>query len=99
MLETDKEKKLDSLEVVPVLGAEDKLSELSKLLQEQLSASEAILQEVANIKGHIRWQRIWSTLRFFLIVVPIALGFIYGLLYFPPEVKEAIDYYQSLFRF
>lgn len=99
MLETDKEKKLDSLEVGPVLGAEDKLSELSKLLQEQLSASEAILQEVANIKGHIRWQKIWSTLRFFLIVVPIALGFIYGLLYFPPEVKEAIDYYQSLFRF
>lgn len=99
MLETDKEKKLDSLEVGPVLGAEDKLSELSKLLQEQLSASEAILQEVANIKGHIRWQKIWSTLRFFLIVVPIALGFIYGLLYFPPEVKEAIDYYQSLFQF
>jgi len=99
MLETDKEKKPDSPQVLPTQMTEDKLAELSKLLQEQLSASEAILQEVANIKGHIRWQKIWSTLRFFLIIVPIALGFIYGLLYFPPEVKEAIDYYQSLFRF
>lgn len=73
-------------------------ADIAKLLEEQLATSEEILREVALIKGHIRWQKIWSTLRFFLIVVPIVLGLLYGLLYLPPEVKEILDYYRSLFR-
>lgn len=73
--------------------------ELAALVTEQLAASRAILQEVSDIKGYLRWQKIWNTLRFFLIVLPIILGFVYGLLYLPPEVKETIDYYRSLFKF
>jgi len=74
------------------------VTNIAKLLEEQLATSEEILREVALIKGHIRWQKIWGTLRFFLIVVPIILGLLYGLLYLPPEVKEILDYYRSLFR-
>lgn len=77
---------------------EPSLRDLVQALQDQARASEAIIQELAVIKGHIRWQKIWSTLRFFLIVVPIVLGLLYGLLYLPPEVKELLDYYRSLFR-
>jgi len=92
--------KVKAAPVSPAAGKTEvgELEEMSRLLQEQLATSEAILQEVATIKGHIRWQKIWATLRFFLIVVPVVLGLLYGLLYLPPEVKEVIDYYRSLYR-
>lgn len=78
--------------------SEPSLEKLAQILEKQMKVSETIVQELEVIKKHIRWQKIWSTLRFFLIVVPILLGLLYGLLYFPPEIKEALDYYRSLFR-
>ncbi len=79
--------------------AEKSLADLKSMLEGQAQASEVIIQEIAIIKKDMKWQKIWSTLRFFLIIVPIALGLLYGLLYLPPEIKEGLDYYRSLFRF
>lgn len=82
---------------IPAALASDP-DDLALMVKEQLAASRAILQEVADIKSYLRWQKIWNTLRFFLIVLPIVLGFLYGLLYVPPEVEETIDYYRTLFK-
>lgn len=79
-------------------SSEPSLGDLARILEEQVKVSEVVVQELEVIKKHIRWQKIWSTLRFFLIIVPILLGLLYGLLYLPPEIKELLDYYSSLFR-
>lgn len=79
-------------------SSESSLEDLARILEEQVKISEVIVQELEVIKKHIRWQKIWSTLRFFLIIVPILLGLLYGLLYLPPEIKELLDYYSALLR-
>ncbi len=66
--------------------------ELIKLLQANLERSNEILEISKDIKSFIRWQNVWSILRFVLIVVPIVLGFIY----LPPLIKDAIQSYKSL---
>jgi len=65
---------------------------LEALLQENMKSSTVMLQAIKDIKKYIRWQQIWSTLRFFLIVVPIILGFIY----LPPLLKDALQQYKDL---
>ena len=77
---------------------EPSLQDLFRLIEEQAKNSEIVIQEIETIKGYIRWQKIWSTMRFFLIILPIVLGLLYGLFYLPPEVKELIDDYLSLLR-
>lgn len=59
-----------------------------KLLQENLARDQEILKAIKDIKRHIRWQQIWSTLRFLIIIIPIILGFIY----LPPLIKDALKY-------
>ncbi len=68
-------------------------AEIAKLLQTNLERSEEILKISKEIKSYIRWQNIWSILRFVIIVVPIILGFIY----LPPLLKDAFQSYRSLF--
>lgn len=65
---------------------------LEALLLENQKSSVEVLAAVNDIKKYIRWQQIWSTLRFFLIAVPLVLGFIY----LPPLIKDALQYYKSL---
>ncbi|MFA6194671.1 MAG: hypothetical protein WC719_02920 [Patescibacteria group bacterium] len=67
------------------------LEKLEGLLQDNLKSSAEVLQAVNSIKKYIRWQQVWSTLRFFLIAVPIALGFIY----LPPLIKDALQSYKT----
>ncbi|MCX6794766.1 MAG: hypothetical protein NTY31_02145 [Candidatus Falkowbacteria bacterium] len=66
---------------------------LEELLQDNLKNSAATLQAIKDIKRYIRWQQVWSTCRFFLIVVPLVLGFIY----LPPLIKDALQSYKNLF--
>ncbi|MDP2944339.1 MAG: hypothetical protein Q8N57_02045 [bacterium] len=68
-------------------------AKLEELLQENLKNGAATLQAIKDIKRYIRWQQVWSTCRFFLIVVPLVLGFIY----LPPLIKDALQSYKSLF--
>ncbi len=65
---------------------------LEALLKESLASNAEVLGAVKDIKKYMRWQQIWSTLRFFLIVVPIILGFIY----LPPLIKDAFQSYKDL---
>ena len=64
---------------------------LEALLKENLKSNADVLAAVKDVKKYMRWQQIWSTLRFFLIAVPIALGFIY----LPPLIKDALQYYKT----
>ncbi len=67
------------------------LEKLEGLLQDNLKSSAEVLKAVNSIKKYIRWQQVWSTLRFFLIAIPIALGFIY----LPPLIKDALQSYKT----
>lgn len=67
------------------------LEKLEGLLQDNLKSSAEVLKAVNSIKKYIRWQQVWSTLRFFLIAIPIALGFIY----LPPLIKDALESYKT----
>lgn len=78
--------------VLPEAASRADIEKLEKLLHDNLASNAAVLKSVNDIKKYIRWQQIWSTFRFFLIAVPIVLGFIY----LPPLIKDAIQYYKSL---
>ncbi len=69
-----------------------KSAELIELLRANLEQSKEILKISQEIKSYIKWQNIWSILRFVIIVVPIILGFIY----LPPLIKEVFQSYRSL---
>lgn len=69
-------------------------NDLRKLLELNLQKNEEILKISREIKKYIKWQQIWSTLRFLLIVVPIVLGFIY----LPPIVRDLFDNYRGLLK-
>lgn len=75
---------------------EDKNSndDLKKLLELNLEKNEEILSISKDIKRYIKWQQIWSTLRFLLIFVPIVLGFIY----LPPLLKDVFAQYRDLLK-
>jgi hypothetical protein len=59
------------------------MSDLTRLLQENLAKNEEILLLTKQIKTYIRRQIIWSIFRLFLILAPIILGIIY----LPPYLK------------
>lgn len=64
---------------------------LIRLVEENIRTNKEILLGLAEIKRYIRWQRIWATLRFLIILVPIILGIIY----LPPFVRDFIDNYRQ----
>ena len=80
---------LDNKSQAPIASQE---RELIRLLQANLTRSEEIMSSIKSIKGYIRWQQLWSVLRFLIIVIPIPLGFIY----LPPLIKDALESYKSL---
>lgn len=73
-------------------------SEARTVLADFTAKSDLILSEILEIKKQIRWQKIWGAVRFLLIAIPIIFGLIYSLFYLPPEVRENLEYYRSLFR-
>ena len=68
--------------------------ELKELLELNIKKSEEILAMSREIKNYIKWDQIWSMVRFLLIVVPVVLGVIY----LPPILREAFDSYKSLLK-
>jgi hypothetical protein len=71
----------------------NELQKLSRLTKDNLARSEEILAIAKDIKKYIRLTQIWTTFRLFLILVPIVLG----LIYLPPLVKDAINFYKTIF--
>lgn len=67
--------------------------EIKELLEKNLALSEKTVEDLARVRNFIKWQNIWSTVRLLIIVIPIALGFIY----LPPLIKDVLnDYIQLL---
>ncbi len=63
--------------------------EIKELLEKNLALSEKTVEDLARVRNFIKWQNIWSTVRLLIIVIPIALGFIY----LPPLIKELLSDY------
>ncbi len=76
---------------------EDKNSnndDFKKLLELNLEKNQEILLISKEIKRYMKWQQIWSTLRFLLIFIPIILGFIY----LPPLLQDLFAQYRDLLK-
>ncbi len=66
--------------------------EIKKLVEKNLEVSEEILKIAKYVKSHIFWTRVYGTIKFLLIVVPLILGIIY----LPPLLKDIFGQYQSV---
>ncbi len=66
--------------------------ELNDLVRENIKVSQEILSLTKYIKKYIIWQKIFSWIKLFLIVVPIVLAFIY----LPPVLKDFSESVQGL---
>jgi len=70
------------------------LIEQNELLRHNLEVSQEILEKTDIIKNYVKWQKVWSTVRLLLILVPILIGF----LYLPPLIKNYLDQFSSLYK-
>lgn len=70
------------------------ISEIQRLVQENLQRTQELIIAVKDIKANIKLQQLWGLLRLLIIIVPVVLGFIY----LPSLIRELIDSYQSLFK-
>jgi len=78
-----------NLETKPETKVNDDLREL---LTRQIELNEKILEKVKYIKKYIVWQKIFSWIKFFLILIPLLVG----LFYLPPLLKQLTQTYQSV---
>lgn len=79
--------------VKPAAVPEIESINFTRLLQENLKRDEEILKTVKEIKKYIHRLRLWSILRFSLIIIPIILGFIY----LPPFIKGIVSSINSFY--
>lgn len=70
------------------------LTEQNDLLRRNLKVSEEILKKTEAIKNYIKWQKIWSTIRLLIILIPLIIGF----LFLPPLIKNYIDQFSSFYK-
>lgn len=61
--------------------------ELKKLVQKNLELNLEMMEILQGMKKHIAWQKVFSLLKLLIIVVPVALGFIY----LPPIFADILD--------
>lgn len=66
--------------------------ELQKLLQENLKVSQELYEMTKKIKHWVAWQRAWGVFKILIILVPLAIGIIYG----PALIREAFAPYGEL---
>jgi hypothetical protein len=64
---------------------------IKELIEKNLELSDEILRLSKKTNSYMMWQNVFSTLKLFIIVIPIIIGF----LYLPPIIKEAIRAYQE----
>jgi hypothetical protein len=66
--------------------------ELNNLIKENIKVSQEILELTKYIKKYVVWQKIFSLMKLFLIIIPIILAFIY----LPPVLKSFSESIQGL---
>jgi len=76
------------------LSVAPEISEIQRLVKENLQQTQELMNAVKDIKSNIKLQQLWGLLRFLVIVVPVVLGFIY----LPSIIRELVASYQSLFK-
>lgn len=67
-------------------------SQLQVLLEKNLKLSNEILGLTKKINTWLLWQRVWGTLKFLLIIIPL----LWSLIYLPPILKSVLGQYQDL---
>ncbi|MEI6835995.1 MAG: hypothetical protein WCK59_04125 [Candidatus Falkowbacteria bacterium] len=72
----------------------DLMDQQNKLLQHNLELSQEILEKTEAIRIYIKWQKIWSTVRMLIIIIPLVIGFIY----LPPLIKDYLTKISSLYN-
>ena len=70
------------------------MEQQNKLLQRNLELSQEILEKTEAIRVYIKWQKIWSTVRMLIIIIPLVIGFIY----LPPLIKDYLAKLSSLYN-
>jgi hypothetical protein len=70
----------------------NKMINVETLLQENLKTSQETLKAVKKINRYILWQRILGWTKFFLIMIPLVLAFIY----LPGYIRKAYDLYEQV---
>ena len=73
---------------------EEENQEIKTLLQKNLALSEEISEDLKRVRKYIKWQQVWSTVRFLLIAIPIIIGFFY----LPPLIKSYLESYSSFLK-
>ncbi|MFA5317985.1 MAG: hypothetical protein WC323_00705 [Patescibacteria group bacterium] len=68
------------------------LQQLKELLDENIQLTKELEEKVQKINRYIKWQRSFTLIKIFIIVVPIILGIIY----LPPILKDLMNPYQEL---
>ena len=72
--------------------AADHAAQLSDLLQKNLAATERMALLLERVDRQLAWQRIWSVVKIFIILVPLLLG----LIYLPPLFQQVFSQYEQL---
>lgn len=70
----------------------EKMSQMEKMVQENLKTSQETLERVKKINKYIFWQKVWGWTRFFIILIPIILAVIY----LPGYIRKAYELYQKV---
>lgn len=68
--------------------------DVKKLLEENLQLTRNLQESVGKINSYLKWQRVFSTIYFVLVVAPLILAVIY----LPPLIRPYIEQYQQLFQ-
>lgn len=66
--------------------------ELKDLIKQNIKLSEDIHEIAVYVKKYIFWQKIFSFLKIFLIVIPLVLSIIY----LPPLLGQVLDQYKTI---
>jgi len=68
------------------------LRQLKDLLDENINLTRDLEERVKKIHSYVKWQRSFTLIKIFIIIVPIVLGIIY----LPPIFKDLINPYQEI---
>lgn len=68
--------------------------DIKKLLEENLALTKELKENMLQIRRHLMWQRVFSTIYLVVIVAPLILAAIY----LPPLIRPYWDEYQRLFN-
>ncbi len=68
--------------------------QFQSLLEENLEYSKANYAMLSKINRNLAWQRVFNIIKIIIIIVPL----IFGIIYLPPLIQQALSGYQSLLQ-